>query len=100
MSSIKGNQYRILRRPRITEKSAIAGANKQCVVFEVHPEANKAEIKNAVENIFSVKVTSVRTVNYMGKEKRVGARVGRQVAWKKAYVSLAEGSKIDIIEGL
>ncbi|HQH26987.1 MAG TPA: 50S ribosomal protein L23 [Oligoflexia bacterium] len=100
MASIKKNIYQIIRRPRITEKGALIGSVSNGVVFEVHPRANKAEIKNAVEQIFDVKVKAVRTVNYMGKVKRVGRRIGQRGAWKKAYVFLKEGSSIDIIEGL
>lgn len=100
MGSIKGNIYNIIRAPKITEKTAHVGAESHCVVFEVHPKANKAEIRNAVEKIFDVKVSAVRTVNLLGKVKTVGGRIGRQNAWKKAYVTLAEGSKIDLIDGL
>jgi large subunit ribosomal protein L23 len=100
MASIKKNIYQIIRRPRITEKSAMIGSVNRGVVFEVHPLANKAEIKKAVEEIFDVKVKAVRTASYMGKIKRVGRRIGRRGAWKKAYVFLKEGSSIDIIEGL
>ena len=100
MASIKKSFYQILRKPRITEKSALASAEGNVVVFEVHPNACKSEIKNAVESIFEVSVRAVRTVNSMGKVKRVGLRTGRRRAWKKAYVSLAEGDSIELIEGL
>ena len=100
MASSKKNEYSILKRPRITEKAAIISGEANAVVFEVHPQANKQEIKNAVEKIFNVKVSAVRTINNLGKVKRVGAKLGRQKAWKKAYVSLAEGSSIDMVEGL
>jgi large subunit ribosomal protein L23 len=100
MSSTKKTIYAILERPRITEKGAIASSVNNGVVFRVHPEASKLEIKNAVEKIFDVKVRTVRTLNYQGKMKRVGARVGRQVNWKKAYVALEAGNSINLIEGL
>ena len=100
MGSIKDNVYQIIRAPKITEKTALVGSTSHCVVFEVHPKANKAEIKNAVEKVFEVKVTGDRTVNYMGKVKSVRGRIGRQNGWKKAYITLAEGSKIDLIDGL
>jgi large subunit ribosomal protein L23 len=100
MASIKKSVYEILRVPRITEKSAMAQAVEGSVVFEVHPRANKIEIKSAVEQIFDVKVKAVRTSNYKGKTKRVGQKVGVRGGWKKAYVALEEGSSIDIIEGL
>lgn len=100
MGSIKDNAYKIIRTPKITEKTAHVSAEGNCVVFEVHPKANKAEIRNAIEKIFEVKVTAVRTVNCLGKVKTVGGRIGRQNLWKKAYVTLAEGNTIDLIEGL
>ena len=78
MGSIKDNVYQIIRTPKITEKTALVGSASNCVVFEVHPKANKAEIKNAVEKVFEVKVTQVRTVSYLGKVKKVGNRIGRQ----------------------
>lgn len=100
MSSTKKTIYRVLSRPRITEKGAIASTINNAVVFEVHPLATKLEIRHAVEKIFGVEVNSVRTINYMGKIKRVGQRIGRQAKWKKAYVSLKPGSAIDLVEGL
>lgn len=100
MSDTKKTLYSIIRRPRITEKAALAGSIDGGVVFDVHPAANKIEIAKAVSQIFDVKVKSVRTVNYRGKPKRVGRSVGQRGGWKKAYVSLKEGSSIDIIEGL
>ena len=100
MGSVKDNVYGILREPRMTEKSATLGSTSNTVVFEVHVKANKKEIQNAVEKIFDVKVESVRTINSLGKMRRVRTQAGRQKAWKKAYVTLKEGSTIDIIEGL
>jgi large subunit ribosomal protein L23 len=98
MASVKKDIYSVLRAPRITEKSANSGKNT--VVFEVHPDANKNEIANAVEKIFNVKVEGVRTLNNMGKVRRVRYKVGRENSWKKAYVKLADGSSLDIVEGL
>ena len=100
MSSTKKTLFGILQRPRITEKGAMASSVSNSFVFQVHPDANKDEIKKAVEKVFDVKVKSVRTMNYMGKIKRVGARSGRQNSWKKAYVSLEAGNTIDLVEGL
>jgi large subunit ribosomal protein L23 len=100
MGSVKKTAFDIIRRPRITEKTALLGSTENSVVFDVHPRANKTEIKQAIEKIFEVKVKAVRTLNYMGKQRRVGAQTGRRGAWKKAYVSLKEGNSIDIIEGL
>ena len=70
------------------------------VVFKVDPRANKLEIKMAVEKVFNVKVDTVRTLNCHGKKKRMGKQMGRRADWKKAIVSLAEGSKIDFLEEL
>lgn len=97
--------YGILLSPVITEKAAQgAGAKsktpKSMVVFRVAPGATKPEIKSAVEKVFGVKVDSVNTVNYMGKEKRTTSKSGRRAAFKKAYVSLKAGEKIEVVEGL
>ncbi|MCB0358885.1 MAG: 50S ribosomal protein L23 [Bdellovibrionales bacterium] len=100
MGSTKTSKFDILRTPRITEKSATLNSMANCVVFDVHPDASKRDIKHAVESIFDVTVRSVRTANCMGKVKRVRTHVGRQAAWKKAYVYLAEGSALNVVEGL
>ena len=93
--------YDIIIRPIITERS-MASASEKKYVFEVAPDAGKIEIKNAVEQIFGVKVAKVNTVNYDGKEKRVGAgRPGTRKSWKKAYVQLTKDSKtIEYFEGM
>ncbi len=95
------NVYDIIIRPIITERSMEAVADKK-YVFEVAPTAGKIEIKNAVEEIFGVKVAKVNTVNYDGKAKRLGAgRPGHRKSWKKAYVQLASDSKtIEMFEGM
>ena len=100
MARVTKSPFSILRKPRITEKAAHASAESNCVIFDVHPKAGKLEIKNAVEKIFDVKVASVRTAQFKGKYKRVGKHQGIQPNFKKAYVSLKEGSTIDMIEGL
>ena len=100
MGSVKATIYGILREPKLTEKTASVGSKSNTVVFEVHPKANKNEIKNAVEKLFDVKVESVRTINSLGKVRRVRAAAGRQRSSKKAYIKLRQGSTIDIIEGL
>lgn len=84
----------ILRAPIITEKSAIAEQNNT-YVFKVVKDANKQEIKQAVETIFNVDVAAVRTLNVLGKKRRSAHGYGCRSDWKKAYVTLAEGSKID-----
>jgi large subunit ribosomal protein L23 len=88
--------YSIIRRPVVTEKSTISREKANQYLFEVDPEATKIEIQNAVEKLFKVKVVSVRTVNVLGKKKRVGRHVGKRKDWKKAMVKLAPGSRIDI----
>lgn len=88
--------FHILKSPHISEKAALLGdaANQQ--VFKVATDAKKAEIKEAVEQLFNVKVASVRTVNVSGKSKRQGQRRGSRSDWKKAYVSLEQGHEIDL----
>jgi len=93
------NPHTILAAPLITEKATLVNATGNQVVFKVHPQANKIEIKRAVEQLFQVKVAQVRTIQYLGKTRRVGRSVGRKPAWKKAYVTLAAGDRIDFFEG-
>ena len=95
------NAFDIIRRPVITEQSMEAVADKK-YVFMVDVNANKTEIKAAVEQIFGVKVAKVNTINYDGKMKRMGAgRPGRRKSWKKAYVQLTADSKtIEFFEGM
>ena len=88
--------YQILKRPHVSEKSALLGDSANQAVFQVATDANKAEIKAAVEQLFNVKVAAVRTVNMKGKSKRMGMRQGRRSDWKKAYVSLEQGHEIDL----
>lgn len=90
----------VLVSPLITEKGTLANETGNQVLFRVHRDANKDEIRRAVEGFFKVKVTKVRTVNLLGKERRVGKTVGRKSNWKKAYVTLAEGQTIDFFEGV
>ncbi len=86
--------YLIIKRPVITEKSTWLKEKNREVCFEVDPHANKIEIKQAVEQLFKVKVERVRVINKRGKERRVGRNVGRTKNWKKAYVKLKEGEKM------
>lgn len=99
--SVAGHQERlltVLRGPHLSEKSHFVAEMNQ-FVFKVRTDANKKEIKQAVELLFEVSVESVRTVNYQGKVKRHGGTSGRRASWKKAYVKLAEGSQIDFLGG-
>lgn len=93
------NQERLMKvllAPHVTEKAAVASEVNGQYVFKVAADANKLEIKKAVEFVFDVKVDSVQTANMMGKRKRFGAIQGRRKGFKKAYVQLKEGQKIDI----
>jgi large subunit ribosomal protein L23 len=96
------NANKIIRRPLVTEKSTLmreAGAN--VIAFEVDPRANKIQVKDAVEELFRVKVEEVRLFNVRGKVKRMGRYEGKRRDWRKAYVRLKEGEKApDFIEGV
>lgn len=89
--------YSVLLGPLVTEKGTgqISSLNKY--PFRVHVDANKNEIKYAVESIFKVKVTGVNTMNRLGKKKRVRAKEGYTAAWKKAIVTVKTGDKIEMI---
>jgi large subunit ribosomal protein L23 len=86
--------YQILRRPVITEKGLDIKENQNTLVFQVAREATKTEIKEAVQMIFKVKVLSIRTANYPGKERRRGKFAGYRPDWKKAFVRLRAGEKM------
>ena len=73
--------------------------NFNTVVFKVAKDATKVEIKDAVEKLLEVDVEGVRTVNVKGKQKRTGARMGRRSDWKKAYITLKEGSELELFGG-
>ncbi len=92
------NDYQVIIRPLITEKNTnLMEVNKYS--FEVAREANKAQIKRAIENIFQVNVTNVHTMNVRGKMRRRGRAIGYQRNWKKAIVTLGDGDRIDLFEG-
>lgn len=91
----------VIRRPVITEKSTIIKDTHGILCFEVASDANKIEVKRAIQEIFGVRVESVKMANILGKVKRVGRNVGARASWKKAYVKLAEGEKtIEYFEGV
>ncbi|MBM4276861.1 MAG: 50S ribosomal protein L23 [Deltaproteobacteria bacterium] len=90
---------KIIRRPLITEKSTLQKDEGHQYVFEVDRNSNKIEIQSAVEHLFKVKVSNVRTINVLGKMKRLGRRSGKRPDWKKAIVTLREGDRIDFFEG-
>ena len=91
--------HQTIVRPHVTEKSSLAYQERGEYHFEVHPDANKLEIKQAIQQLFGVKVTGVWTSNHRGKDKRVGQNVGRKAHWKRAIVTLADGDRIEIFEG-
>ena len=85
----------ILVAPHVTEKTSLAMQNSNQYAFRVRRDADKAEIKQAVELMFEVKVAGVQVVNEPGKDRRFGKSIGRTQDWKKAYVRLADGQAID-----
>jgi len=96
------NQERLLKvlvEPHVSEKSAVVGDAHNQVVFKVVPDATKAEIKAAVEQLFDVTVQTVNVVNLKGKRKRFGRLEGQRSGLRKAYVRLAEGQEIDFVAG-
>lgn len=103
----------VIKRPLLTEKSsrlretggaaaahAEGDAYAQQLVFEVARDANKIEIRSAIQSLFKVTVTDVRTLVVRGKEKRVGRFAGRRPSWKKAFVTLKPGDNIEFFEGV
>ncbi len=86
------NKYSVIKGPCLTEKGDLLQESFGKAVIKVDRNANKIEIKEAVEQIFNVKVASIRTSRVRGKLKRVGRNMGRTPDWKKAYITLKEGS--------
>ncbi len=91
---------KILLAPLVSEKTTRASEENRQVVFKVLPGSSKLEIRRAVEKMFEVSVTAVQVINVKGKTKRSGQSVGKRSNWKKAYVTLAEGSDIDFAGAL
>lgn len=94
------NLESIIVSPLITEKGTMASEKANQVVFRVRPHASKDLVREAVEKLFKVTVLKVRTSNYMGKERRRGTIRGAKPDWKKAYVTLKEGDRIEFFEGI
>jgi large subunit ribosomal protein L23 len=92
--------HQIIRKILITEKSNLDRETANKYHFEVNRKANKVEICHAVEKLFKVKVTDVRVFHVLGKKKRMGKVMGQKSSWKKAIVTLAEGSRIEVAEGV
>lgn len=95
---MKGPQD-IIKAPLISEKGTALAETSNQVLFKVRTDANKIEVKQAVETLFKVKVVQVRMARYLGKMRRIGKNIGRRPAWKKAYVTLKEGDRIDFFGG-
>jgi large subunit ribosomal protein L23 len=91
--------FKLLKQPRLTEKTWTQKEMGNKITFMVDVGANKIEIKKTVEQIFKVTVLGVNTINMRGKLKRMGRFVGRRAAWKKAIVTLKEGDRIEYFEG-
>ena len=89
----------VLVKPLMTEKSMQQKEELNAITFKVSVDANKVEIRQAVEKVFNVKVATVRSASHEGKWKRMGKFEGRRPGWKKAVVTLAPGHKIDLVEG-
>jgi large subunit ribosomal protein L23 len=90
----------VIRRPLITEKTSILREDGKTIVFQVAAQANKVEIKHAIEQLLGAKVASIRTSIAHGKFKRQGRYMGQRPDWKKAYVTLREGQKMpEFLEG-
>jgi large subunit ribosomal protein L23 len=90
----------VIIAPLVTEKGTLASEKANQVVFKVRTAASKDHVRNAVEQLFKVTVLKVRTANFMGKERRRGNVKGRRPDWKKAYVTLKEGDRIEFFEGV
>ncbi len=92
--------YDVIKKPLFTEKGMDIKERENKILIEVHPDANKHEIKKAMEEIFKVKVDKVATIKVNGKLKRFGRSIGRRPDRKKALITLKKGEKLDFIEGV
>ena len=93
------SQWNLIQQPYLTEKVMLLKEEQNKVVFKIHPDVNKIELKKAIESIFKVSVTKVSTLNVTGKKRRAGLIHGKQADWKKAIVTLKEGDSIEYFEG-
>ncbi len=95
---IRHDQIRsVIISPHISEKTTGLSEKNQQITFKVRFDSNKTQIKKAVEKLFDVKVSSVKTLSVKGKKKITGVRTGKTKSWKKAYITLAEGQDIDFM---
>ena len=90
----------IIIKPLVTEKSTVLREESNQYAFRVIPSASKRQIASAIEELFDVHVTDVRTMRMLGKKKRMGRNLGRRPSWKKAIVTLASGDTVDFFEGV
>ncbi len=93
------NQFRLIKRPHITEKVLLLKEENNKVVFRIRRDTNKIELKNAIESMFNVTVEAINTLIVKGKKKRLGRHEGKKSDWKKAIVTLKEGDTIEYFEG-
>jgi len=91
--------HEVIIRPLVTEKSSAAFQANKTYTFRCHPEATKPQIKAAIETLFKVSVTAVRTMVMRAKRRTYGRYQGRRPSWKKAIVTLKEGDAIEVFEG-
>jgi large subunit ribosomal protein L23 len=94
------DQYKVIKRPLITEKANLHKEQSNQIALEVDRQANKVEIRRAVEALLKTEVVEVKTMNVRGKARRMGRNVGRRPNWKKAIVRLAPGKRIEFFEGV
>lgn len=97
---MKGDLHQVLIQPLLTEKITALREQGNTVGFLVHPDANKIQVRQAVESLLKVKVARVNIMNVRGKVKRLGRFVGRRSDWKKAFVTLREGEKLELYESV
>ncbi len=90
----------VIVQPLLTEKGTLLKDTQNQYIFSVHPEANKIQVKQAIELIFDVKVRKVATMNRLGKMRRLRQRAGRRPSWKRAVVSLEAGHELELFEGV
>jgi large subunit ribosomal protein L23 len=92
--------YTVLRKPLVTEKTTFQKEDDNQISFQVRADANKIEIRKAVEKLLEVKVTAVNTMVYRGKSKWLGKSMGKRSNWKKAIVTLAPGQDVEFFEAI
>ena len=92
--------FKVIKEPHITEKGSLQKGVTNQISFKVHKNANKVEIRRAVETLFKKRVLDVQTMNVKGKKRRLGRNIGKRPDWKKAVVKLAPGENIEFFEGM